>query len=91
MPALAEEVTSTESDEVVTLLFTNDFESVYDPIEAFWLEDVERIGGLAQLSTMIGQIREEEPDLFLFDAGDIFTGALAKLTNGRLSFELMIT
>ncbi|MEL6528492.1 MAG: bifunctional UDP-sugar hydrolase/5'-nucleotidase [Pseudomonadota bacterium] len=91
VPALAEEVTSTESDEVVTLLFTNDFESVYDPIEAFWLEDVERIGGLAQLSTMIGQIREEEPDLFLFDAGDIFTGALAKLTNGRLSFELMIT
>jgi 2',3'-cyclic-nucleotide 2'-phosphodiesterase (5'-nucleotidase family) len=29
--------------------------------------------------------------VFLFDSGDIFTGALAKLTHGKLAFELMIT
>ncbi len=31
----------------VTLLFTNDVESAYDPIPAFWLEDQEMIGGIA--------------------------------------------
>jgi len=75
----------------VTLLFTNDVESAYDPIPAFWLEDQEMIGGIAEMTTLIKNIRQTEPNVFLFDSGDIFTGALAKLTEGRLAFELMIT
>jgi 5'-nucleotidase/UDP-sugar diphosphatase len=75
----------------VTLLFTNDVESAYDPIPAFWLDDQEMIGGIAEMTTLINHIRATEPNVFLFDSGDIFTGALAKLTEGRLAFELMIT
>ena len=75
----------------VTLLFTNDVESAYDPIPAFWLDDQEMIGGIAEMTTLIHSIRKSEPNVFLFDSGDIFTGALAKLTEGRLAFELMIT
>lgn len=75
----------------VTLLFTNDVESAYDPIPAFWLEDQEMIGGIAEMTTLIKDIRQTEPNVFLFDSGDIFTGALAKLTEGRLAFELMIS
>lgn len=75
----------------VTLLFTNDVESAYDPIEAHWLEDQERIGGIAEMSSLIESLRASDPTVFLFDAGDIFTGALAKETHGRLAFELMIT
>jgi 2',3'-cyclic-nucleotide 2'-phosphodiesterase (5'-nucleotidase family) len=75
----------------VTLLFTNDVESAYDPIPAFWLDDQEMIGGIAEMTTLIKSIRQAEPNVFLFDSGDIFTGALAKLTDGRLAFELMIT
>lgn len=75
----------------VTLLFTNDVESAYDPIPAFWLDDQEMIGGIAEMTTLIKSIRQTEPNVFLFDSGDIFTGALAKLTEGRLAFELMIT
>ena len=75
----------------VTLLFTNDVESAYDPIPAFWLDDQEMIGGIAELSTLINRFRASEDTVFLFDAGDIFTGALAKLTEGRLAFELMIS
>ena len=37
----------------VTLLFTNDVESAYDPIPAFWLEDQEMIGGIAEMTTLI--------------------------------------
>jgi 2',3'-cyclic-nucleotide 2'-phosphodiesterase (5'-nucleotidase family) len=75
----------------VTLLFTNDVESAYDPIPAFWLDDQEMIGGIAEMTTLINAFRQTEPNVFLFDSGDIFTGALAKLTEGRLAFELMIT
>lgn len=78
-------------DKLVTLLFTNDVESAYDPIPAFWLDDVSMIGGIAEITTLIESLRESEPNVFLFDSGDIFTGALAKLTHGRLAFELMIT
>jgi len=75
----------------VTLLFTNDVESAYDPIPAFWLDGQDMIGGIAEMTTLIRSIRQSEPNVFLFDSGDIFTGALAKLTQGRLAFELMIT
>ena len=74
---------------IVTLLFTNDVESAYDPIPAFWLADVELIGGIAEMTTLIRDLRKTEPNTFLFDSGDIFTGALAKLTEGELAFELM--
>jgi 5'-nucleotidase/UDP-sugar diphosphatase len=80
-----------DGDRVVTLLFTNDVESAYDPIPAFWLDDIDMIGGIAEMTTLIENLRESEPNVFLFDSGDIFTGALAKLTDGRLAFELMIT
>ena len=75
----------------VTLLFTNDFESAYDPTEAYWRDDIRYIGGVAQLASLIDSLRATEPNVFLFDSGDIFTGTLAKLTNGALSFELMMT
>jgi len=77
--------------ETVTLLFTNDVESAYDPIPAFWLDELETIGGIAEMTTLIRELRAAEPNVFLFDSGDIFTGALAKLTEGALAFELMIS
>lgn len=90
---LVASATAREGDEdiVVTLLFTNDMESAYDPVPAWWRDDMEHIGGIAELSTLISNIRREQPNVFLFDAGDIFTGALSRLTEGALMFEFMIT
>jgi 2',3'-cyclic-nucleotide 2'-phosphodiesterase (5'-nucleotidase family) len=78
-------------DQVVTLLFTNDMESAYKPFPAWWRDDMSNIGGIAQLSTLVKQIRANEPNVFLFDSGDIFTGALSRLTGGALMFEFMLT
>ena len=78
-------------DTVVTLLFTNDMESAYEPVPAWWRDDMKRIGGLAELTTLIKFMRSVEPNVFLFDSGDIFTGALSKLTDGALMFEFMTT
>lgn len=78
-------------ERTVTLLFTNDMESAYDPVPAWWRDDIESIGGLAHLATLIDEIRAQEPNVFLFDSGDIFTGALSQVTNGELMFEFMMT
>ena len=75
----------------LTLLFTNDFESAFDPIPAFWRDDVEYLGGAAQLATMVDSIRAAEEMVFLFDAGDMFTGTLSNRTRGELLMEMMIT
>jgi len=89
--ARAQSLLPWSEDKTVTLLFTNDVESAYDPIPAFWLEELTMIGGIAEMTTLINDLRASEPNTFLFDAGDIFTGALAKLTQGELAFELMIS
>ena len=82
---------NSDDEIVVTLLFTNDIESAYEPVPAWWRDDIARIGGIAELTTLINNIRRDEPNVFLFDSGDIFTGALSRLTEGALMFEYMIT
>ncbi len=54
-------------------------------------DDMDHIGGIAELATLVKTIRDHEPNVFLFDSGDIFTGALSRLTDGALMFEFMIT
>jgi 5'-nucleotidase/UDP-sugar diphosphatase len=88
LPALSD---SPPEDIVVTLVFTNDIESAYEPVPAWWRDDMEHIGGIAELATLINNVRRDEANVFLFDAGDIFTGALSRLTDGALMFEFMIT
>ena len=70
--AVQAQVVADGDDTIVTLIFTNDIESAYDPVPAWWLEDMEQIGGIAQLATLIANVRATEPNVFLFDAGDIF-------------------
>ncbi len=72
----------------VTLLYTNDIESTYDPIDAFWNDTIDQIGGIAHLATLIRNIRDTADLTFLFDAGDIFTGALSQFTRGTLPFDI---
>ena len=77
------------AEQRVTIAFTNDFESAYDPVEAWWRDDMTRIGGIAELATLGESLRETSQTLFLFDAGYIFTGTLAQRTQGAISFDVM--
>ena len=72
----------------IVILHTNDIESVYDPIPAIWRSDMEKIGGISHLATLIRDIRNNENISFLVDAGDIYTGALSKKSEGKLPFDL---
>ena len=90
---LATPAASTNAEDVrdVVLLFTNDFESAFDPIPAYWRDDVAFLGGAPQLTTLINDIRAKEELVYLFDAGDMFTGTLSNRTKGELLMEMMIT
>lgn len=70
------------------ILYTNDIESVLEPLPATWRPDMARIGGLPKLASLIRTYRERQPNTLLLDAGDLFTGALSKATEGRLVVDL---
>jgi 2',3'-cyclic-nucleotide 2'-phosphodiesterase (5'-nucleotidase family) len=89
-PGLAARTRQTRFREV-TILYTNDFHSAFDPIPAYWLKGSPKLGGAAQLSTLINQIRRRDTTVLLFDTGDMFTGMLSNLTRGEALMEMMIT
>ena len=72
----------------IVILHTNDIESVYEPIQAVWRTDMELIGGISHLATLIDNTRATEDISFLVDAGDIYTGALSKKSKGKLPFDI---
>jgi 5'-nucleotidase len=57
----------------ITVLHTND---VHSRIEPFPMDGsrLQGLGGVARRSTLIRKIREEEKNVLLFDAGDMFQG-----------------
>ncbi|HJQ22636.1 MAG TPA: bifunctional UDP-sugar hydrolase/5'-nucleotidase [Blastocatellia bacterium] len=75
----------------VTILYTNDFHSAFDPIPAYWLAGSPRLGGAAHLATLVNQIRRRDRTVFLFDTGDMFTGMMSNLTRGEALMEMMMS
>ena len=73
----------------LTILHTND---VHSHIDAFPSDHSEfpNLGGLARRATLVEQIRQENPNTLLFDAGDIFQGTpYFNFYGGELEFKLM--
>ena len=75
----------------VTILYTNDFHSAFDPIPAYWLPGSPKLGGAAHLAGLVNEIRRRSETVFLFDAGDMFTGMLSNLTRGEALMEMMVS
>ena len=80
---------SSISKKHITILHTNDVHSHIDPFPT----DHSRyanLGGLARRATLVEQIRRENPNTLLFDAGDIFQGTpYFNFYGGELEFKLM--
>jgi 5'-nucleotidase len=73
----------------LTILHTNDVHSHIDP---FSMSDPRNpnMGGVARRATLIESIREENPNVLLLDAGDIFQGTpYFNYYGGELEFKLM--
>ena len=71
----------------LTILHTNDMHS---HIEALSSGSNKGLGGMFQLSSLVKKIRQEEENILLLDAGDIFQGTpYFNLFGGELEFRLM--
>ena len=81
------ELIAEEDFKRITILHTNDMHS---RIEPFSSGSFKGIGGMAQRSSIINEIRKKEKNVLLFDAGDIFQGTpYFNFYGGELEFKLM--
>ncbi|WP_420602049.1 metallophosphatase [Flagellimonas sp.] len=73
----------------ITILHTNDVHSHIDPFPNSH-SHYANLGGIARRATLVQQIRNENPNTLLFDAGDIFQGTpYFNFYGGELEFKLM--
>lgn len=73
----------------ITILHTNDVHSHIDPFPASDPRNP-NMGGVARRATLIQEIRKENPNVLLLDAGDIFQGTpYFNYYGGELEFKLM--
>lgn len=73
----------------ITLLHTNDTHSHIDPFEVSHPKNPNK-GGVARRATLVDQIRRENPNTLLLDAGDIFQGTpYFNYYGGELELKLM--
>ncbi|EIJ40134.1 bifunctional metallophosphatase/5'-nucleotidase [Galbibacter orientalis] len=80
---------STERKKHITILHTNDVHSHIDPFPATDARNPNQ-GGVARRATLIEQIRTENPNTLLLDAGDIFQGTpYFNFYGGEIEFKLM--
>jgi 5'-nucleotidase len=73
----------------ITILYTND---THSRIEPFASNDKKfaNLGGYARRAAYINQVRKEEKNVLVFDAGDVFQGTpYFNFFHGELEFELM--
>ncbi|MGO4822115.1 MULTISPECIES: bifunctional metallophosphatase/5'-nucleotidase [unclassified Flavobacterium] len=73
----------------ITILHTNDVHSHIDPFPADHPRNA-NMGGVARRAALIENIRKENPNVLLLDAGDIFQGTpYFNYYGGELEFKLM--
>jgi 2',3'-cyclic-nucleotide 2'-phosphodiesterase (5'-nucleotidase family) len=71
----------------LTILYTNDFHSAFDPIPAYWLPGSTKLGGAAHW-TLINQIRTRKDRLFCSTPEHVH-GYAPNLTRGEALMEMM--
>lgn len=78
-----------EATRHITILHTNDVHSHIDPFPKNH-SDYPNLGGLSRRATLVENIRKENSNTLLFDAGDIFQGTpYFNFYGGELEFKLM--
>jgi len=80
---------TTAKERKITILHTNDVHSHIDPFPENHPKNP-AMGGVARRANLISQIRKEECNVLLLDAGDIFQGTpYFNYYGGELEFKLM--
>ncbi|MCH8495752.1 MAG: metallophosphatase [Balneolales bacterium] len=73
----------------LTILHTNDTHARIEPFPANASSHA-GLGGVARRATLVNRIRQENPNVLLLDAGDVFQGTpYFNYYNGELDFQVM--
>ena len=74
----------------LTILHTNDLHAHLFPRIAPWISESRKIGGFANLATLVKQEKQFHPNNILIDAGDYFSGPyISTLTQGEAVIRSM--
>ncbi len=74
----------------LTILHTNDLHAHLFPRIAPWISESRKIGGFANLATLVKQEKQFNPSAILIDAGDYFSGPyVSTLTEGEAVIKSM--
>ncbi len=80
---------SQDYNKQITILHTNDVHSHIEPF-SFDHPNYPNLGGVARRASLIEQVRKENPNTLLFDAGDIFQGTpYFNYFGGEVEFKMM--
>jgi 5'-nucleotidase len=89
VPSLPLMAFSTNEIKQITILHTNDVHSHIDPFPANDPKNP-NMGGVSRRASLIENIRKEQPNVLLLDAGDVFQGTpYFNYYGGELEFKLM--
>jgi 5'-nucleotidase len=89
LPSLPLLASQKQNIQKITILHTNDVHSHIDPFPATDTRNA-NMGGVARRAALIDKIRNEESNVLLLDAGDIFQGTpYFNYYGGELEFKLM--
>ncbi|MCL2808218.1 MAG: bifunctional metallophosphatase/5'-nucleotidase [Coriobacteriia bacterium] len=83
-------IAASPAHEEISILFTHDLHSHYDPESFFDNGKPAERGGYARLATAIEQVKRNYPASFVFDAGDFAMGTLYQTIYSSEASELRI-
>jgi len=76
--------------EGLTILYTNDLHSNFEPMKISWVSETRKVGGFANIATIVKTEKKLNPNAIYLDAGDFFTGPnFCSLTKGEAVIDVM--
>lgn len=74
----------------ITIYHTNDLHANVLPFKAPYVSEDKKVGGFANIATIVKQAKASNDGVFFFDAGDFFTGPyISTLTKGEAIVDIM--
>ncbi len=74
----------------LTILYTNDLHSHFEPHIVPWVSQTRKVGGFANIAALVKREKAANPNTVYFDAGDFFAGPyVSSLTKGEAIIDAM--
>ena len=74
----------------LTILYTNDMHAHFEPIEVSAISKTRKIGGFANIASIVKTNKKSNPNTLYLDAGDYFTGPkFSSLTKGEAVIDVL--